>query len=63
MTLEEQPPMVQEAVRKLQKYIPDFDGVPLTPDESVKLMLDVIVKTGPANSGAYLSPYGNKKWL
>ena len=48
---------------KFKKYDPEWKAEPITPDESVKLMLDVIHKTGPADSGAFLSQHGNKNWL
>ena len=42
---------------------PDWDGLPLTPETSVKLMREVIAKAGPQESGAFVSQYGNQKWL
>ena len=63
VTLEEQPAILQDFFPKFKKYIPDWSGEPMTPDESVKLMLDVIHRMGPADSGAFLSHWGNKKFL
>ena len=42
---------------------PDWDGLPLTPETSVRLMREVIAKAGPQESGAFVSQYGNQKWL
>ncbi|KAL2825097.1 NAD(P)-binding protein [Aspergillus cavernicola] len=56
-----------EAVKMVQKfstYAPFFNG-PITPEESVSAILDVIthadIKKGHA--GAFVSHYGNKQWL
>ncbi len=50
-------------VKRFQVYDPEWDGVPLTPQKSVSLMRDVIAKVGPKDTGAFISQYGNKKWL
>ena len=50
-------------VAQFKKYAPEWDGIPLTPETSVKLMRDVIEKAGPKDSGTFLSQYGNQKWL
>jgi hypothetical protein len=49
---------------KFVAYAPHFTG-PLTPEESVKAVLDVVEKASLANGdgGAYLSHFGNKQWL
>ncbi|TBU44899.1 NAD(P)-binding protein [Dichomitus squalens] len=53
----------QDTVNKLKKHSPHWDGVPLTPEQSVKYMRQVIDKVGPKDSGASLSQFGNKQWL
>lgn len=49
---------------KFKKYEPNFSG-PITPEESVKLMRGVWDKASVANGdgGAFVSQFGNKKWL
>ncbi|KAI0790852.1 NAD(P)-binding protein [Abortiporus biennis] len=46
-----------------KKFYPDWIGVPLTPEQSVGYMLDVFEKVTAADSGAFLSHWGNKQWL
>ncbi|RDX44682.1 short-chain dehydrogenases/reductase [Lentinus brumalis] len=53
----------KKMVKRFQVYDPEWDGVPLTPQKSVSLMRDVIAKVGPKDTGAFISQYGNKKWL
>jgi hypothetical protein len=52
----------QEMVKSFQKYAPDWKG-PITAPESVKSQKEVIDKITMEDSGAFLSHYGNKKWL
>ncbi|KAI0740434.1 NAD(P)-binding protein [Earliella scabrosa] len=65
----EKPPTPEELegfkamVAQFKKYAPEWDGIPLTPETSVKLMRDVIEEAGPKDSGTFLSQYGNQKWL
>lgn len=48
---------------KFVQYTPDFKG-PITPEESVNLMLDVINNaTIEKNGGDAISQFGNKQWL
>ncbi|TBU44677.1 short-chain dehydrogenases/reductase [Dichomitus squalens] len=53
----------QDTVQKFLKHSPQWDGVPLTPEQSVTYMRQVIDKVGPKDSGAFLSQFGNKQWL
>ena len=46
-----------------QKHSPHWDGVPLTPEVSVRMMRDVISKMGPEDTGAFVSHFGSKQWL
>jgi hypothetical protein len=46
----------------LKKYAPSFEG-PITPEQSVKMQLDVINKITVKDSGAFVSHYGNKQWI
>jgi len=46
-----------------KKAAPDWNGQPLTPEESVKLMLGVFEGITIKDSGAFISQYGNKEWL
>ena len=50
-------------VAQFKKYAPEWDGIPLTPEASVKLTLDVIAKADPKDTGAFISQYGNQRWL
>ncbi|KAH9935949.1 NAD(P)-binding protein [Epithele typhae] len=42
---------------------PDFDGNPRTPAVAVSMMLDVLNRSGPGQSGSFVSQYGNKEWV
>ncbi|KAI0077083.1 NAD(P)-binding protein [Panus rudis PR-1116 ss-1] len=61
------PPEAQEFIKLMEsrfhKAFPEWDGKPLTPTESVKLQLDVIEKATPKTTGAFISQYGNRRWL
>ncbi|KAI0363685.1 hypothetical protein BV20DRAFT_975343 [Pilatotrama ljubarskyi] len=50
-------------VAQFKKYAPDWDGAPLTPDKSVRLVLGAIEKASVKDTGAFLSHWGNQKWL
>ena len=53
----------QAMVKNFQLAYPDWDGKPITPETSVKLMLEVIHRWEVKDSGAFVSHFGNKKWL
>ncbi|KAI0328959.1 short-chain dehydrogenases/reductase [Cubamyces sp. BRFM 1775] len=53
----------QDAFPKFMKASDDWDGNPLSPETSVELMLGVIDKVTVKDSGAFLSHWGNQKWL
>jgi len=42
---------------------PDWEGRPSTPEESVELVLGVIDQVTPADSGKFVSQFGNQVWL
>lgn len=50
-------------VEKLKRLYPAWEGVPLTPETSVRLVRDVIDKVGPKESGAFVSHFGSQQWL
>lgn len=50
-------------VKGFQKVAPDWDGIPISPDQSVKMMLDVINKVTVEDSGEFLSHFGNKTFM
>ena len=50
-------------VKHFQRAFPDWDGKPITPETSVRMMLDVIHRWERKDSGAFVSHYGNKQWL
>ena len=41
----------------------DWEAKPSTPEKSVELVLGVIDRAIPADSGKFLSQFGNKVWL
>jgi len=45
-----------------KKAVPTFEG-PITPEESVKLMLSLIGKSSVKDTGIFISHKGNKEWL
>ncbi|KAI0077084.1 NAD(P)-binding protein [Panus rudis PR-1116 ss-1] len=61
------PPEAQEFIKKMEghfyKAYPDWNGKALTPTESVKLQLGVFEKLTPKDTGAFISQYGDKRWL
>ncbi|KAI0328960.1 short-chain dehydrogenases/reductase [Cubamyces sp. BRFM 1775] len=65
----EKPPTPEELeffmsmIPKFQKYSPDWDGKPLSPETSVGLMLGIIEKAIVKDTGAFISHWGNQKWL
>jgi len=42
---------------------PEWNGVALLPRQSADLVLDVIDRATPKESGGFVSQYGNKRWL
>jgi len=54
---------VQAMFAAFASYAPHFKG-PITPEESVRLQMDVIEKaTVETMGGAFVSHFGNKQWL
>lgn len=51
-------------VEKFKKYSPTFQG-PDAPPESIKAVLSVVDNSSIENgaAGAYLSHFGNKRWV
>ena len=47
----------------LKATYPDWSGVPLRPRQSVDLMLSVIDRATPKESGGSVSQYGDKHWI
>jgi len=52
----------KQMVIAFKQIEPSFEGA-LTPEQSVKLQLDVINKTTVKDTGAFISHHGNKQWL
>ncbi|KAJ6557818.1 NAD(P)-binding protein [Mycena capillaripes] len=52
----------QAFIQGLAKAVPGFSG-PLTPQASVKMMLEVIDRWAVEETGAFVSHHGNNKWL
>lgn len=50
-------------IERIKRAYPGWDEQPLTPEVSVKLQLDVIEKVGLKDTGAFVSHWGNKKWV
>ena len=42
---------------------PDWSGVPLRPSQSVDLVLGVIDRATPEESGRFVSQYGDRRWF
>ncbi|KAI8995220.1 short-chain dehydrogenases/reductase [Trametes punicea] len=65
----EKPPTPEEQevfqgfVTRLQHYAPHWNGKAITPEMSVKLLLDIIERSTVKYTGAFLSHWGNKQWL
>ena len=47
----------------MKPIYPDWDGKPLTPEQSVKHVLNVVDNADKKDTGAFLSHWGNKRWL
>ena len=50
-------------IKMLKASNPDWSGVPLIPRQSADLVLDVIDRATPEESGGFVSQYGDKRWL
>ena len=50
-------------IHQFKRAYPEWDGVALTPEESVGYQLEVIERWEPKDSGAFVSHWGNKNWL
>lgn len=50
-------------IRKFKACDPGWNGIPLLPRESADLVLDVIDRATPEESGRFISQYGDKRWL
>ena len=46
----------------IKKLAPQFEG-PMTPEESVRLQMDVINRWPVERSGEFVSHHGDKEWL
>lgn len=42
---------------------PDWNGIPMLPKQAAELVLDVIDRATPKDSGRFLSQYGDRRWL
>ncbi|KAI1087333.1 NAD(P)-binding protein [Rostrohypoxylon terebratum] len=61
---EKQKAVLGGMTQKFQEYAPDWKG-PITPDESVKLVMGVInnASVERGDGGSFVSHHGTKKWL
>ncbi|OBZ72809.1 putative oxidoreductase C24B10.20 [Grifola frondosa] len=50
-------------VADFKKAAPEWDGNPISPEQSVRLMLGVVDRATVADTGAFVSHFGNKRWL
>jgi hypothetical protein len=50
-------------IERLRAGYPDWNGVRLLPRESAELVLGVIDRATPEDSGGFVSQYGDKRWL
>lgn len=62
LATDEQLKLFMPIFQKLQKLDPDFKG-PITPEESVRLQLQVINGATVKDTGTFISQHGNKQWL
>ena len=42
---------------------PDWGAEPSTPEKAIELVLDIIERATPADSGKFMSQFGNQVWL
>jgi len=54
---------IVEMIGKFKKHYPQWNGQLLTPAQSVKSVMEVINRFTSADSGAFVSHFGNKQWL
>ncbi|KAH8093757.1 putative short-chain dehydrogenase [Cristinia sonorae] len=59
----EQLKVAEKLVAAFKRAAPEWNGAPLTPEQSVKKMFAVIDGLTKKDSGAFLSQNGNKQWL
>ncbi|KAJ7016623.1 hypothetical protein C8F04DRAFT_1149229 [Mycena alexandri] len=52
----------QKTAERIKVLLPDFEG-PITPEQSVDMMLKVIHRWTVEETGQFVSHYGNKQWL
>ena len=50
-------------IRMFKTGDPDWSGVPLLPRQSADLVLGVIDRATPEESGRFVSQYGDRRWL
>ncbi|KAH9932716.1 uncharacterized protein BXZ73DRAFT_46834 [Epithele typhae] len=54
---------VRQVAATFKRVAPDFDENPRTPADAVSMVLDVLNRSGPEQSGSFVSQYGNKEWI
>jgi len=50
-------------IRVFKAGDPDWSGIPLLPRQSADLVLRVIDRATPEESGRFVSQYGDRHWL
>ena len=50
-------------VAAFKRASPGWDGKPITPETSVKMMMKVINEVTVEDTGAFISHHGNQEWL
>lgn len=50
-------------IKYLKAGFPEWDGRPISPETSVKMMLGVVDGLGMKDTGAFISHKGNQEWL
>lgn len=50
-------------VERFKAGYPEWDGQPISPETSVKMMFKVIDKLSIKDTGAHISHKGNQEWL
>jgi hypothetical protein len=52
----------QKTAERIKLFLPDFKG-PITQNQSVDMMMEVIHRWTVEETGQFVSHYGNKQWL
>ncbi|KAF5342953.1 hypothetical protein D9758_014945 [Tetrapyrgos nigripes] len=54
---------IMKTFARFKSVYPEWSGIPMTPAESVKLMLDIMDNSSVEDSGKFVSHKNNREWL